>query len=832
MKTFVKFLLLLTLCYVLFAEAATCPFPMLATARSFSTAGDSSWFVATGDFNGDGKPDAVVANFASSDVAVLLGNGDGTLQAPVTYPVGYEPQWITVADVNRDGKLDLIVASIGCSPCASGQTPGGIFVLLGNGDGTFQKGISVAPDNPSQLAVGDFNGDGKPDILAAFGGQELVELLLGNGDGTFQAPQQIFTLETGVAAVAVGDFNGDGKLDAVAPNDGNGNLYFMPGNGNGTFGTAINSGNQSLNDSFQFIAAADFNGDHKLDVVTIDNFGNDIQVWLGNGDGTFQSPTTIAVAAGPSDLTIGDFNRDGIPDIAVVNDTYPSTISILLGRGNGTFQTPVNRSVTGNAIRSLAAADFNGDGRLDLAVTSQVVGLPTGLYIALGNGDGTFQVPPDYPVGKNPDFVAIADVNRDGHPDIVVTSNGSNTVSVLLGKGNGTFAAAVNYPVGGGPSSVAIADVNGDGKPDLAVSNLGDSTVSVLLGNGDGTFKPQKTTSVTLGAESLTAGDFNKDGKQDLAVVSILGITILLGKGDGTFQPPPLLGSIGTRSGLGNIVAADLNGDGKLDLVVANTDSSKISIYLGNGDGTFKTNVDYAADSLQSVQNLAVGDFNGDGEPDIVVADLGCDPCDSPTPAQGYIAVLFGKGDGTFQSFKTYPTGDSADSVATGDFNGDGKLDVVVTNLITDRATVLLNAGDGTFEAPVGFSADNSTNWVAVADLNGDGKPDIAVSNGGSSDVSVLLNTCSCTGYNFGRQRSQFRAFVLPRPVGHYRRHPSLQRRPEGSERSEWKLSHHVERAVGEHGRPARTPGLPELVAVECDCARSVGIGFRARDRD
>ena len=293
---------------------------------------------------------------------------------------------------------------------------------------------------------------------------------------------------------------------------------------------------------------------------------------------------------------------------------------------------------------------------------------------------------------------------------------------------------------------MAIADLNGDGKPDLAVSNLGDLTVSILLGNGDGTFRAQKKTSVTFGAENLTAGDFNKDGKQDLAVVSILGITILIGNGDGTFKPPPLLGTVGTRSGLGNVVAADLNGDGKLDLAVANTGSSTISIYLGNGDGTFKTNVDYPADSLMSVQNLAVGDFNGDGKPDIVTADLGCNPCGQPTPAKGYIGVLFGNGDGTFQNFKTYPTGDSADSVATGDFNGDGKLDVVVTNLLTDRATVLLNNGDGTFQAPVGFSADNSTNWVAVADLNGDGKPDMVVSNGGTSEVSVLLNTCSCTG--------------------------------------------------------------------------------------
>jgi uncharacterized protein (TIGR03437 family) len=714
----------------------------VAAARSF-IAGEGPWFIVTGDFNGDGKADTAVANFTSNNVSFLLGNGNGTLQTAVNYPVGVEPNWMAVGDLNKDGKLDLVVATFGCAPCTSGQLPGGTWVLLGNGDGTFQTPVRASPGTVTTVAIGDFNGDGKPDLLEAGVGSIEVNLLLGNGDGSFQAPKTFITAGIGGSVAVAGDFNGDGKLDTLVPDSSTGNLAVLLGKGDGTFGDAIISGTQELgSNGFIFAAAGDFNGDHKLDVVTLNSLSNYMQVWLGNGDGTFQPSTTYTVGPDPTSLVIGDFNRDGTLDLAAISGPLPSTISIFLGKGNGTFQPEVNYIPTGNAIKSLAMADFNGDGNIDLAISSQVLNRQTGVYVVLGNGDGTLQTPPTYKTGKNPQTAAIGDLNGDGIPDLAVASNGSNTVSVLLGKGNGTFQPAVDYPAGQGATGVAIADFNGDGNPDIVTANVAVGSVSLLLGNGDGTFQSQKKTSIMFGAIALATGDFNKDGKQDVVVLGIIGVTILLGNGDGTFQDGV---NYGTRSGLGNVVVADFNGDGNADLAVSNTSSNAISILLGNGNGTFQTNVDFTADTKSSVQTLAVGDLNGDGKLDIAVANFGCNPCDQPNPL-GSVSVLMGNGNGTFQSFVTYPAGDPAQSIAIADFNGDGKPDIAYTNFLSYRVSILQNNGDGTFPAPAGFGADNGPLFVTTGDLNRDGKPDLVAVNGGMSDVSILLNNCSCSG--------------------------------------------------------------------------------------
>ncbi len=723
-------------------SAAQCSTPMFAAGRAFDSGGDSTWFAATGDFNGDGKADVAVANFSSGTISVMLGNGDGTLQPAVKYAVGYEPLAIVVADFNGDGKLDLAVASTGCSPCSSGQMPGGVWLLKGNGDGTFGTAVNILPGVPGSLTVADFNHDGRPDLAVAAFGSSAIQVLLGNGDGTFKAPTLVTPGDFTGNAVAVGDVNGDGKLDIVSVDVSAGNILTLPGNGDGTFKAPITSGTQSLFQSFLVLALGDFNGDGKLDVVTLDIGSNYIQVWMGNGDGTFKAPVNYTTATQPTSVVVADFNGDGRLDLAISDgDGTAPGIAVLLGNGNGTFQNPVNYVPSGNPVRQIATGDFNGDGRIDFVAASQVVGLPAGVWIVLGNGNGTFQTAADYPAGMFPQGAAIGDVNGDGIPDVVAVSNGSNTISVFLGNGDGTFQKAVNYPVGQGAFSVAIADINGDGKPDVATANVAVGSVSVLLGNGDGTFKSKTDTTIMFGAEALAAGDFNKDGKADLAVVSIIGVAILLSKGDGTFQTPV---GVGTRSGLGNVVVADVNGDGNSDLVVANTYSNTVSVLIGNGNGTFNTNVDYTADTNSSVQTVSVGDLNGDGKPDLVVADFGCSSCTAAL--SGNIAVLLGNGDGTFQSAVTYNAGNKPQSIAIADFNGDGFADLAVTNFLPWTVSILLNHGDGTFAAPFPFGAGNGTSFVVAGDLNGDGKPDLVTANGGSSDISVLLNNCSCSG--------------------------------------------------------------------------------------
>ena len=352
------------------------------------------------------------------------------------------------------------------------------------------------------------------------------------------------------------------------------------------------------------------------------------------GSATLGSPTSglnlLNVSNPPSGLTptsvaVRDFNGDGIPDLAVAN-FGSGTVTILLGTGNGMFTSPANSPVTvGAEPSSVAVGDFNGDGVADLAVTNYGSGTVT---ILLGTGNGTFTAAPNSPlVGSGPNSVVVGDFNEDGLQDLAVANTSGDSVTILLGNGNGTFTPATGSPVltGNSPVSVTEGDFNGDGIVDLAVANVGDGTVTILLGNGDGTFTPAANSPVSVGSEpsSVAVGDFNADGIADLAVTNYGGesVTILLGNGNGTFtsaaNSPVTVGS-----GPSSIVIGDFNGDLIPDLAVANYGANSLSVLLGNGNGTFT-----AAPSNWATGGgpgfLAVGDFNGDGLADLAVASEG-----------------------------------------------------------------------------------------------------------------------------------------------------------------------------------------------------------------
>jgi hypothetical protein len=330
--------------------------------------------------------------------------------------------------------------------------------------------------------------------------------------------------------------------------------------------------------------------------------------------------STSAFGAGsfPVSVATGDFNGDGKLDLAVANIT--AGVSVLLGNGDGTFQVPVNYAA-GLSSFSVAVGDFNGDGKLDLVVTNEN---SNNVSVLLGNGDGTFQPHVDYGTGSCPISVAVGDFNGDGRLDVAVANSarngGTSSVSILLGKGDGTFETAANYGTGTNPVSVAVGDFNGDGKLDLATANITTNNVSVLLGNGDGTFQAAVNFDTGTTADWAAVGDFNGDGKLDLAVVNSgdNDVSILLGKGDGTFQAA-------ANYGVGNnptpVAVGDFNGDGKLDLAVVNTGDNDVSVLLGKGDGTFQAAVDYPASPGSQPSSLAVGDFNRDGRLDMTLAD-------------------------------------------------------------------------------------------------------------------------------------------------------------------------------------------------------------------
>ena len=339
-------------------------------------------------------------------------------------------------------------------------------------------------------------------------------------------------------------------------------------------------------------------------------------------------------------------------------------------------------------------------------------------------------------------FVSANQLTADV-PSTDTAANGTASITVFNpapggGVSNTTFftvtlptqavvLGGTNYVVGTNPDCGATGDFNGDGKLDLAIGNLSSATVSILLGNGDGTFATKHDFVTGTDPRSIAVGDFNGDGKLDLVVANNVSgtVSILLGNGDGTFAPKMDF-PVGVRPR--SVVVADFNGDGKLDLAVANHDSNTVSILLGNGDGTFAPKKDFRAGVAPYWVTTA--DFNGDGKLDLAVVDY-----DSTTPTGSNVSILLGNGDGTFGPLHAFGVGWQALSVATGDFNGDGKADLAVTNgnygTTYQTVSILLGNGDGTFAPQMTFSTDSIALSIGAADFNGDGKTDLAVLNGG-----------------------------------------------------------------------------------------------------
>ncbi|MFI5098094.1 MAG: FG-GAP-like repeat-containing protein, partial [Candidatus Acidiferrales bacterium] len=436
-------------------------------------------------------------------------------------------------------------------------------------------------------------------------------------------------------------------------------------------------------------AVADLNRDGMPDLIVANSYDGTVSVLLNKGKGTFQSHVDYGTAganAGANFVFVGDFNRDGLMDVGVTNGGYPSgQVTVLLGNPDGTFSRTTSYLTTSASYlaRGIAAANLTGNGKLDLITSnsgwiSQSAGYVGQISVLLANGDGTFQSPTSFPGGGG--NMAIADFNGDGKLDLAIPGPQNEnwfgtSVAVFLGNGDGTFQPGNDYPTSPGPIAVATGDFNDDGKPDLAVVSYGSATVSILLGNGDGTFQGQVDYAVGVEPTSLAVGDFNADGKLDIAVANQYDgtVSVLLGNGNGTFHNAVTYPAGGRPSG---IAAADLNGDGKLDLVVAN---GGVSVLLGNGDGTFQPYVDVPAVGATA---LVVGDFNGDGIPDVATAN----------EFNSMFSVLIGHGDGTFSGPWVFWTKSISipNSITAADLNGDGSQDIAVAGQ-EGIVTVLLN---------------------------------------------------------------------------------------------------------------------------------------------
>ncbi|MGH9501706.1 MAG: FG-GAP repeat domain-containing protein [Terriglobales bacterium] len=663
--------------------------------------------ILVGDVNGDGKDDLLEIHLAVlSTMDVLLSNGDGTFSAGANVPLStFGLQGGVVVDVNGDGRLDVLTID--------SENLARIAVVLGNGDGTFQAATTLARLSgpaPNQIFFADFNGDGKLDFAGLRDGR--VQIYLASGS-SFLAPVGLVTPDNVYLAssASAGDLNQDGKPDIVSVNTTTNSVTVYLNNGDGSFRTGVTYTNAGGLSTFPGESTiADVNGDGKNDIVVGDTYAGEITIFMGNGDGTLTAPTAgYAVGGFPwTAPLVDDFSGDGLADI-IVPDDYFSLVH-LRGYGDGTFRAALSYSLPQSTAEApytagVAAADFNGDGLADVVATQSPKSLAPGVVVYLSNPDGTLQPGVNYGFSSTMSYVTVADFNGDGKPDIAATDSVNGLVYIFMGIGDGTFTTGSSYATdtadGPYPTNLVSGDFNDDGKVDLAIANGNSSTVGVLLGNGDGTFGVPASYPIHGAPYGIAAADLNRDGLLDLAVTMVnqngSSVAVLLANNDGTrtFQPER---DIATGDGSPEYLAfGDLNRDGKLDMAVSMIEGpaypGAIVVALGNGDGSFQAPTAYPSSmqlgglGFSYPTNVRMIDFDGDGNLDLIYDNH----------YYGTVGILYGKGNGTFFDPIEFITGGYIWGLALADVNGDGALDVITGSYYSGGVNVALNnSGSGT----------------------------------------------------------------------------------------------------------------------------------------
>ncbi|ANY68681.1 hypothetical protein BBD42_21075 [Paenibacillus sp. BIHB 4019] len=711
---------------------------------------------AVGDFNKDGRPDLAAANSYENQVSILLNDPAGLYQEK-HYPVGIKPSDVAVGDLNGDNIVDIVTANSGDG--ASDIHSSTVSVLIGQADGLFKPTVnySVYIDSvdyntftPSSVTIGDFNKDSLMDLAVSnrdsLTNEHHIVLLLGEApqsDGTLTFSEPI-PIRVGYEpnSITASDINGDGNLDFIITHSREGKVSILTNNGNLTSmsTTEYPIGNNPLTS-----VIGDMNGDGHADIVAVttgDSAG--ISILQGDGQGSFTAAVKfkascpnsyVSTLDDPYSLALADLDGDGDLDLAV-GCSEATQVSILLNDSAGSVLSlqAADRYAVQGSYSQVVIADFNADKKLDVvAANYDEFGNNVNFSsILLGRGDGTLLASVNYEVsGRQPSSVTSFDFDGDGKLDIATANFNSNNVSIMRGNGKGQFAAAINYVVGSKPVQLLSVDLNLDGKPDLIVANSGDNTITRLLNDGTGSFISKTFVSSTVSgskARTITVADFNGDNNPDLAVAHTGSnrLSVLLGDGNGEFQieDHPVDNRISSPN---SIVSGHFNDDDKIDLAIANKGTNKVYILHGQGDGTFTAGDEYGG--INEPSALATGDFNRDGRADIAVAYNG--------PSEYSLHILFGDQTGTFREETISTFSNQVFSLAVGDFNGDGKLDIAVPALLRS-ISVFMGDGTGGFSLENSYSTDVMPRSVAAGDFNHDGKDDLATANYYADNVTII----------------------------------------------------------------------------------------------
>ncbi len=809
---------------------------------NFAT-GDAPYFVAMGDLDGDGKADLAIVNRNDNNVSVLINTSTGgtaSFAAKVDFTTGDNPHSIAIGDLDGDAKLDLAVTNYDDDTISVLKNTSTTGVPSFSAKVDFATGIF-----PRSIAVADLDGDGKLDLAVANKGSNVVSVFRNtsiSGGALAFAAKVDFATGSGPHSIAIGDLDGDGKLDLVVANSIVDNVSVLQNtsvSGSLNFATKLDF---TTGASPRSVAIADMDGDGKLDLA-VTCFGSSsflipatVSVLLNTsssgGAPSFATNVDFETGTSFSSLSIGDLDGDGKPDLYVAKTSRLFVLKNTSGLGAPSFAAAIDLPA-GSTNYGIAIGDVDGDSKPDLVAinngsddvsvflniylpptitsftpekakpgdevtitgsnfnttttnnivffgatqatvtsataTSLTVTVPTGATYApitlLNTGTslaayslnnftpifspaktdisaGDFRAKVDFTAGTNPVFVAIGDLDGDGNADLVVANIGSANVSVLMNNssnGTASFATKVDFTTGSSPGSVAIGDLDGDGKLDLAVTNYGSNSISILRNTSSlGTPSFDTKVDFAIGGlpQSVAIGDLDGDGRLDVVVANSSGQTVSV------LHNISSLGSLNFAtkvdfaiSGQAQSVAmGDLDGDGKLDLVIASSSSNTVSVLRNTSSSTaisFATKVDFTTGN--GAFSIAIGDLNGDGKLDLAVANF-------IDPTVSVLQNISTSGTLDFATKMDFPTGNETKSVSIGDLDGDGKLDLIIGRTGISVLRNISVSGTLNFTTQVDFATSDTNYSVAIGDLDGDGKPDLLSANYGSDNVSVFLN--------------------------------------------------------------------------------------------